>query len=171
MAKSAGGVRNVAAGSTAYNNRVKEVAEMRASGRYSSVEMAENGTGWVAIEKGNARHKPEEIEAAHHLADKGYKVTLGDETGSVTVPDGRIFSATFEQKTPEAKGSKGVNKALEHAKKKRADIAVIYDKHRLYDRRTVEDGIRHYETHNRFRFQKIIVVGSSGNVHVHTHND
>ncbi len=148
-----------------------EVAVMRSSGLYSSVDMAKNGTGWVAIEKGNARHKPEEIEAAHHLADKGYKVTLGDETGSVTVPDGRIFSATFEQRTPNARGPKGVNKALEHAKKKRANIAVIYDKNRLYDRRIVEGGIRLYEAHNKFRFQKIIVVGSSGSVHVHTHND
>lgn len=171
MAKQSGGVRNVHAGGASHKNRMAEVSRMRASGKYSSVEMAENGTGWVAIEKGKAKHKPEEIEAAHHLADKGYKVTLGDETGSVTVPDGRLFSATFEQKTPEAKGTKGVNKALEHAKKKRADVAVIYDKHRIYNRQQIENGIRHYETHNRFRFKKIIVVGASGNVHVHTHND
>lgn len=137
MVKSSGGVRNVPVGSSAYNNRLAEVAAMRASGRYSSVEMSENGTGWIAIEKGKAKHKPEEIEAARHLANKGYKITLGDETGSVTVPDGKLFSATFEQKTPEAGGSKGINKALEHAKKKDADIAVIYDKHRTYNRNEV----------------------------------
>ncbi len=171
MAKQSGGVRNVHAGGGAHKSRMDEVAKMRASGRYSSVEMAVNGTGWVAIEKSKAKHKPEEIEAARHLADKGYKVTLGDESGSVTVPDGRLFSATFEQKTPEARGIKGVNKALEHAKKKRTDVAVIYDKHRIYSRQQMEDGIKHYEPHNKFRFKKIIVVGASGNVHVHTHND
>lgn len=32
--------------------------------------MAENGTGWVAIEKSSAKHKPEDIEAAHHLAER-----------------------------------------------------------------------------------------------------
>ncbi len=173
MAKSSGGVRNVPVGSTAYNNRLAEVAEMRASGKYSSVEMSENGTGWVAIEKSSAKHKPEEIEAAHHLADKGYKVTLTDEAGSEVVKDGKLFTASFEQRTPTASGSKGINKALEHAKKKGADVAVIYDKHRTYNRSEVEAGIRQYESYasNKYRFQKIIVIGSTGNVHVHKHNN
>lgn len=39
---------------------------MRASGRYSSVEMGK-GSGYVAIEKNPARHKPEEKEAARIL--------------------------------------------------------------------------------------------------------
>ena len=53
---------------------------MRDSGRYSSVEMGKGG-GWIAIEKSTARHKPEELEAARILADKGYKVTLKNEAG------------------------------------------------------------------------------------------
>ena len=65
---------------------------------------------------------------------------------------------------------KAVNKALEHAKKKEADIAVIYDKHRTYNRSEIEAGIKRYEGLNKYRFKKIIVIGSSGNVHVHTHN-
>lgn len=172
MAKSSGGVRNVPVGSAAYNNRLAEVAAMRASGLYSSVEMAENGTGWVAIEKSSAKHKPEEIEAAHHLANKGYKVTLTDEAGTEVVKDGDLFTASFEQRTPTAKGAKGINKALEHAKKKGSDIAVIYDKHRTYNRSEVEAGIRLYESFssNKHRFKKIIVIGSTGNVHVHKHN-
>lgn len=173
MAKQSGGVRNVAAGSAAYNSRLNEVAQMRASGKYSSVEMAENGTGWVAIEKSPAPHKPEEIEAAHHLANKGYKVTLTSEAGNEVVKDGDLFSASFEQRTPTAKGAKGINKALEHAKAKRTDIAVIYDKHRTYNRCEVEAGIRRYEgfSSNKHRFKKIIVIGSNGSVHVHAHND
>lgn len=170
MAKTSGGVRNVPVGSTAYNNRLAEVAAMRASGKYSSVEMAENGTGWVAIENSSTKHKPEEIEAARHLADKGYKVTLTDESGSKVVKDGDLFTASFEQSTPTAKGEKGVNKALEHVKKKGVDVAVIYDKHRTYNRAEIEAGIRRDESYNKYRFTKIIVVGSTGNVHVHTHN-
>lgn len=172
MAKSSGGVRNVPVGSSTYNTRLAEVAAMRASGKYSSVEMAKNGTGWVAIEKSNAKHKPEEIEAAHHLANKGYKVTLTDESGSEVVKDGKLFTASFEQRTPTASGPNGIKKGLEHAKKKDADIAVIYDKHRTYNRNEVEAGIREYESYpnNRHRFKKIIVIGSTGSVHVHKHN-
>ncbi len=170
MAKTSGGVRNVSVGSAAYNNRLAEVAAMRASGEYSSVELAENGTGWVAIENSSAKHKPEEIEAARHLANKGYKVTLADESGLKVVKDGYLFTASFEQRTPTAKGEKGVNKALEHAKKKGADVAVIYDKHRTYNRAEIEAGLRRYESYNKYRFKRIIVVGSTGNVHVHTHN-
>ena len=171
MAKSAGGVRNVSIGSPAYKNRLAEVSDMRASGKYSIVKMAEDGTGWVAIEKSTTKHKPEEIEAADHLANKGYKVTLTDEAGSKVVKDGKLFTASFEQKTPTSKGEKGVNKALEHAKKKRADIAVIYDKHRTYNRTEIEAGIKSYEKLNKYRFKKIIVIGSTGNVHVHKHNN
>lgn len=172
MAKQSGGVRNVHAGGAAHKRRMEEVTKMRASGRYSSVEMSENGTGWVAIERSKAKHKPEEIEAARHLADKGYKVTLTDEAGSEVVKDGKLFSATFEQRTPTAKGPKGINNALEHAKKKRSDIAVIYDKHRTYNRSEVESGIRLYESFasNQHRFKKIIVIGDTGSVHVHKHN-
>lgn len=170
MAKCSGGVRNVPIGSSAYNNRLAEVATMRGSGKYTSVDLAQNGTGWVAIEKSPTKHKLEEIEAAHHLADKGYKVTLTDEAGSKVVKDGNLFTASFEQRTPTAKGEKGVNKALEHAKKKSVDIAVIYDKHRSYDRSKIEAGIRRYESYNKYRFKKIIVIGSTGKVHVHTHN-
>ena len=81
MSKTIGGVRNLSSGGTAYRNRVAEAAEMRASGKYSSVTMAEKGTGYIAIEKSSAKHKPEELEAAMHLANKGYKVVLGNEAG------------------------------------------------------------------------------------------
>ena len=171
MSKPTGGVRNVKSGGNAHRNRIAEAAEMRASGKYSSVTMANKGTGYVAIEKSSAKHKPEEIEAAMHLANKGYKVVLKDEGGSVRTPDGYIFKASFEQKTPNSSGAKSVNNALEHAKVKGAKIAVIYDKHRAYDRQTIESGIIRYEGYNHYRFDRIIVIGPTGNVHIHKHND
>ena len=96
MAKTSGGVRTYQQGTSTYRKRQAEVEAMRASGRYSSVEIGKGG-GYVAIEKSPARHKSEELEAARILADKGYKVVLKNESGQVRTPDGRIFSASFEQ--------------------------------------------------------------------------
>lgn len=173
MAKSSGGVRNVPVGSSAYNNRLAEVAAMRANGRYSSVEMAENGTGWVAIEKSSAKHKPEEIEAARHLANKGYKVTLTDEAGSATVNDGKLFAASFEQKTPDGRQNtpENIRSALRHGRDKRSDMVVIYQKHGKHSRQAVEQGIKMYEAQSKHRFKKIIIVTRDGRLHHHKHND
>ena len=158
-------------GSREYASRQKEVGEMRASGKYSSVEMSRKGGGYVAIEKSKFPHKPEEIEAAHHLANKGYKVILKDEGGDMKTPDGYIFSFSFEQRTPtSAKGEKGFNKALEHAKIKRSEVALVYDKYGLYTKEDAKAGVLRYESHNSYRFKRIIVVSARGNVHVHKHN-
>lgn len=77
MAKTSGGVRTYKNGSSTYLKRQAEVEAMRARGKHSSVEMGKGG-GYVAIEKSPAKHKPEELEAARILSDKGYKVTLVD---------------------------------------------------------------------------------------------
>lgn len=63
-----------------------------------------------------------------------------------------------------------MNKALEHAKKKSAKIAVIYDKHHIYHRADIDRGIREYESLNGYRFTQIIVVTHDGKVHKHKHN-
>ena len=76
MAKTAGGVRTYRQGTSTYRKRLAEVHAMRASGEYSSVEMGKGG-GWLAIEKSTARHKPEELEAARILADKGHRAISG----------------------------------------------------------------------------------------------
>lgn len=158
-------------GSVAYDNRIKEVTAMRQSGQYSSVTMPPNGTGWVAIEKSPKRHSAEEIEAAQHMAVRGYKVTLKDEAGHIVTEDGRLFKATFEQRTPTKGGAKVVVKALEHAKKKGGiQVAVIYDRNGLFRRRDIEAGVRSYENLNAYRFERIIVIGKSGRVHVHKHD-
>lgn len=172
MSKSSGGVRNVSAGSVAYSNRLKEVTAMRRSGNYSLVEMARHGTGYVAIENSRKRHSPEEIEAAQYLASKGYKVTLKDEAGEIKTEDGRLFQASFEQRTPVKGGAMAFKRALGHAKSKPGtQVAVIYDKNKVFRRRDIEAGIKEYEAWNKYRFQKIIVVSASGRIHIHKHND
>lgn len=169
MAKTAGGVRTYKQGSSTYRKRQAEVAAMRDSGRYSSVDMGKGG-GWLAIEKSTARHKPEEMEAARILADKGYKVTLKDEGGQVRTPDGRIFSTSFEQRTPTKDGANTIRNALFHARNKGADVAVIYSKNHAFTRGSVENGIKLYEQSHDYRFKRIIVVADNGNVHRYRHN-
>ena len=175
MAKTSGGVRNVPVGSKAHQNRINEVKMMKASGNYSAVKIF--NTGWIAIEKSSRKHKRDEVEAAIHLARKGYKVTLTDEGGYATSPDGKIFKFVYEQRTPTlATGAKGVKGAIQHAREKvtqtqNIDVALIYDKYRRFNRKDIEDGIKLYEKNNKHRFKRIIVVSANGNIHIHIHND
>ena len=169
MSKTSGGVRTYRQGSSTYRKRQAEVEAMRASGRYSSVEIGRGG-GWLAIERSTARHKSEELEAARILADKGYKVTLKDEGGQVRTPDGRIFSTSFEQRTPTKDGANTIRNALFHARNKGADVAVIYSKNHAFTRESVENGIKLYEQSHDYRFKRIIVVANNGNVHRYRHN-
>lgn len=173
MAKTAGGVRTYGSGSATYRKRQAEAAAMLASGRYSSVEMGKGG-GYVAIEKSTARHRTEELEAARILADKGYKVILKNEAGlgmGVKTPDGYLFKASFEQRTPTKDGASTVRNALFHARMKNADMALIYSKGGILSRKSVENGIRLFEDASKYRFRRIIVVADNGHVHRHKHNE
>ena len=172
MAKTSGGVRTYKQGSSTYLKRQAEVETMRRSGRYSSVTMGRGG-GYVAIEKSPMKHKKEEIELASILANKGYKVILKNESGSdpkIKTPDGYLFNASFEQKTPIKDGANTIRNALFHAKSKRAGIALIYSKKGAFSRESVEKGIKLYEEASSYRFNRIIVVSDNGNVHRHKHN-
>lgn len=169
MAKDYGCDRMVEQMSQPYADVKKKVEAMKASGKYSEVEMTSNG-GIFAVEKGKFRHKPEEVEAGKHMAKAGYQVTLKDETGDVKTPDGYVYSFTFEQRTP-TKGGVSFKYALKHAASKKANVAVIYDKHQVYHRYDVENGLKQFELHSKYRFKKIIVVSKSGNVYEHSHNN
>lgn len=169
MAKTSGGVRTYQQNSSTYRKRLAEVEAMRASGKYSSVEIGKGG-GYVAIEKSPARHKPEELEAARILADKGYKVTLKDESGQLTTSDGHLFSASFEQRTPTKDEAKTIKNALNHARTKIADVALIYSKGGIFTRQSVEKGISLYEDAHRYRFKRIIIVADNGHIHRYKHN-
>lgn len=169
MAKTSGGIRTYSPGSVTYNRREAEVVAMRASGRYSSVEIG-NGGGWLAVQKSNMLHSKDEMAAARILANKGYKVTLLNESGRVRTPDGNIGTFSFEQRTPTKDGASTIRNALTHAKSKNADIALIYSKGHLFTRESVEKGIIDYESLEKYRFKGIIVVADNGHVHRHKHN-
>lgn len=142
---------------------------MMKSGRYSSVEMGRGG-GYVAIERSPAKHKPDELEAARILAGKGYKVILKDESGQLRTPDGYIFKASFEQRTPTGNSAKNIRTALYHGRDKKADIPVLYMKGNEHTRKSVEDGIRDFENSSKYRFKEIIIVTEDGKIHRHKHN-
>lgn len=170
MAKAHGADRMLEKYQRPHSDVVAIVEKMTMSGKYSTVERTSTG-GIFAIEKGKAKHKAEEIEAGRFMAEKGYHVTLKDETGFVKTPDGELFSFTFEQRAPQSNSARSVRKALEHARLKPADVAVIYDKHAVYNRKIVEQGISLYEEYiKNYRFKRIIVISKAGNVYEHKHD-
>lgn len=173
MVKLSGGSRTLTGGSREYSRREVEFNQLMHSGQYSSGYFSSKGGGYYVVENSSARHKPEELEAARYMADKGYCVTLTDEAGHgdrIKSPDGKIFSASFEQRTPTGDTEQNFNKCLEHAKIKGAEVAVVFMKNAGHTRTSVEKGIRKYEEHNAYRFKKIIVVTKDGRIHKHTHN-
>ena len=173
MAKTSGGVRKLKTGSREYSARMLEVQRMKDSGLYSSVEFSEKGGGYVAIEKSSMKHTAEELEAAGFLADNGYKVILLNEAGSITTPDGYVFTYSHEQITPEGSTSENILQSLRHAKSKKADVALLYMKHNRHTRKTVEDGIKEFERVNQksgYRFKQILIVTPDGRIHKHKHN-
>lgn len=170
MGKTSGGNRILKTGSREYRRRGKEVEEMLASGKYSSVSLSVKGGGYVAIEKSPAKHKPEEIEAATILANRGYKVILKNEAGQTRTPDGELFSISFEQRTLIKNAPTTIRNALFHAQEKGADIAVIYSKGKMLSRKSIEGGIKLYEDLGKYRFKMVIIVSDRGKIHRYKHN-
>ena len=171
MAKGAGGTRPLSPISKAYTNRQNEFNSLMQSGKYSDGYFSEGKGGYYVVENSKFKHKSEEFEAAKFLADGGYKVTLIKEEGTafrVKTPDGKIFSATFEQRTPEGAP---IKKALDHAMEKKAQICVIYDKYNSYHRNDISGGIEKFEKYETYRFDRIIVIESKGKIHIHKHNN
>ena len=96
MVKLSGGSRTLTGGSREYSRREVEFNQLRNSGRYSSGYFSDKGGGYVLVERSSMPHEKDEIEAAMYLADKGYIVTLMDESNKdrgskVKTPDGIGF--------------------------------------------------------------------------------
>lgn len=177
MVKLSGGSRTLTQGSKQYNSRQQEFNNLIASGDYSAGYFSQKGGGYYVVENSTAMHKPEELEAARFMADKGYRVTLIDESNEgkpskIKTPDGKIFSASFEQRTPDGKENTPTNiaNALRHSRDKRADIAVIFQKYGQHSRSAVEEGIKAYEEKAKHRFKQIFIITKDGRIHRHKHN-
>lgn len=173
MGRQSGGVRPVSKKTTAFENRRAEFGRLMSSGEYSSGYFSTKAGGFFVVEKSKYPHKPEELEAATHLADGGYKVTLVSETGYIKTKEGYVFSYSYEQSTPDmAQGGHGVKKCLGHAKSKDVEVAVIYDKYNRFHREDIYAGIEEFDKYNRtYRFKHILVIDSNGKIHPHKHGE
>lgn len=176
MVKLSGGSRTLAGGSREYTRREAEFGMLMQSGRYSSGYFSQKGGGYYVVEESTAKHKPEELEAARFMADKGYVVTMIDESNKdrgikVKTPDGRVFEASFEQRTPDGihNTAENIRSALRHGRDKGCDMVVIYQKYGKHSRQSVEQGIRMYEERSSHRFKQIMVITRDGRIHRHVH--
>lgn len=128
-----------------------------------------------------------EHEAMVHLANAGFAIvatpeggksfiTAIDKKGTPLYSDGLVMGNVFELKSPKPTEThqdaldNSVKKALNHAKNKGADVAVIYDKNGSYHRDNIERGLNNYESKSDYRFDAVLVVDKAGNVYEHIHN-
>lgn len=188
MAKVSGGTRLLRPTSKSNSNK-RRFEKALSTGKYLADKCYLSKSGAIVlVEYGHNLHKVE-LEAARSLADYGYSVLLTSENniemstktkrdGTPKYSDGKITleELTYEQSTPQTIAKRGpaisVHKSLEHAKSKGSDVAIIYDRSRLFHRNDIENGIKEYESHqtNRHRFKAIIVIDGDRNVHEWTHN-
>lgn len=165
MVKLSGGSRTLKGGSREYNRRETEFHQLMQSGNYSSGYFSSKGGGYYVVENSSAKHKPEEIEAARFMAEKGYIITLKDEAGHVRTPDGYVFSAGFEQSSPEGSSANNFKNCLEHARDKpEATAAVVFMKNAGHTKATVKAGIKRYREHNS-KPLRVYVVTKDGRIH------
>lgn len=188
--KSVGGIRNISV--VKEGDYAKNSADFRAAlttGKYDIEKSYMSDTGaYVLFEEGHKYHN-EEIEAAIAMADHGIIVKLTSEGGkdNITAKNSKgnnkysegkvgIEELIYEQSTRDVQpkagdAHKAVNKALEHAKKKGSDVAVIYDRHGYFHRDNIQSGIKEYEKHqsNRHRFKSILIISQDRRVYEWTH--
>ncbi len=191
MAKSYGGIRVVGVvtpnGITA---NWLQFQQLLATGLYDTDRSYFSRSGAYVLYQRGHRFHPEEIEAAEAMADHGINVKLTSEGGHENITatsskgnnkysEGRVGleELTFEQSTPSTppspdRAAKAVNKALEHAKKKRSEVAVLYDRNGFFHRTDIDAGIKEYEKHqsNTLRFKAILVISKDKKVYEWTHN-
>nr|DAG36488.1 MAG TPA: hypothetical protein [Caudoviricetes sp.] len=187
MAKGSGGTRVVKPHNGTFEQARRKYLNALSDSRYvpSRSYLSPSG-GSLLFEKGHNVVK-EEIEAGRLMADKGYEVVLTPEGGTDTIrkvtkrgsekfPDGTIDFISYEQKTPNpaktdaTSRAKNVNNALEHAMKKGADVAFIYDKHGVLHREDIDSGIHIFENRMPYRFKAILTLNAHGDVHEWYHD-
>lgn len=191
MAKSYGGIRAVGVVSQGdYASNKADFERLLASGKYDTEKSYLSPTGAYVLFEKDHRYHIEEIEAAKAMADHGIIVKMTSEGGkdNITAKSSKgsnkysegkvgIEELTYEQSTRQVEPKAGdaykaVNNALEHAKKKGSDVAVVYDRQGYFHRDDIKAGIAKYESHqsNRHRFKSILVISKDRNVYEWTHD-
>jgi len=159
------------------------------TGLYDKEKSYVSGKGtYVAYMKGHTYHE-EEVEAAKHLADKGFNVVLTPEgdgfeiyatkhkNGKYSYSEGTVSQITFEQRTPrniETTAENTIRSAIRHANSKHSQIALIYDKNSLFHRNDIESGMKLYQATDKgwkYKVKAVLVVNSKGEVYEHQFED
>lgn len=154
------------------------------SGLYDKeLSFFDKNTGGYLLYSKNRKMDNMEYNAATFMAVKGKQITMTPEggegyeliisNGKPKYGDGRIGITSYEQRSPkaanEATARKTVENAINHARKKGATIAVLFDYSRSFKVQDIKHGAEHYEgNHTDTKYQSVksfIVVSGSGNIH------
>ena len=153
------------------------------SGLYDKeISFFDKNTGGYLLYSKNRKMDNMEYNAATFMAVKGKQITMTPEggegyeliiaNGKPKYGDGRIGITSYEQRSPkaanEATARKTVENAINHARKKGATIAVLFDYSRSFKVQDIKHGAEHYErNHTETKYQSVksfIVVSGSGNI-------
>lgn len=182
--KSVGGLRAISTvtdGSFAQNSADFRAA--LASGKYDVENSYLSDTGAYALFEKDHQYHIEEIEAAKAMADHGIivvmekegdpaRATAIDAKGNFKFSEGTLTveKLSYEQSTRtkiETSAETSVKKALEHARDKRSQVAVIYDRGGVFHRGDIQAGIQYYESfkNNSHKFKAILVIDQHKNIY------
>ena len=154
------------------------------SGLYDKeLSFFDKNTGGYLLYSKNRKMDNMEYNAATFMAVKGKQITMTPEggegyeliiaNGKPKYGDGRIGITSYEQRSPkaanEATARKTVENAINHARKKGATIAVLFDYSRSFKVQELKHGAEPYaRSHAETKYQSVksfIVVSGSGNIH------
>ena len=182
--KQHGTTKNVTPNTKAIKASSAKYIKVLESGLYDKeLSFFDKNTGGYLLYSKNRKMDNMEYNAATFMAMKGKHITMTPEgvegyelivsIGKPKYGDGRIGITSYEQRSPkaanEATARKTVENAINHARKKGATIAVLFDYSRSFKVQDIKHGAEHYErNHAETKYQSVksfIVVSGSGNIH------
>ena len=182
--KQHGTTKNVTTNTKAIKASSAKYIKALESGLYDNeLSFFDKNTGGYLLYSKNRKMDNMEYNAATFMAIKGKQITMTPEgvegyelivaNGKSKYGDGRIGITSYEQRSPkaanEATARKTVENAINHARKKGATIAVLFDYNRSFKVQDIKHGAEHYEkNHTDTKYQSVksfIVVSGSGNIH------
>lgn len=182
--KQHGTTKNVTPNTKAIKASSAKYIKALESGLYDKkLSFFDKNTGGYLLYSKNRKMDNMEYNAATFMAVKGKQITMTPEggegyeliiaNGKPKYGDGRIGITSYEQRSPkaanEATARKTVENAINHARKKGATIAVLFDYSRSFKVQDIKHGAEHYErNHTETKYQTVksfIVVSGSGNIH------
>ena len=182
--KQHGTTKNVTPNTKAIKASSAKYIKALESGLYDKeLSFFDKNTGGYLLYSKNRKMDNMEYNAATFMAMNGKQIIMTPEgvegyelivsNGKPKYGDGRIGITSYEQRSPkavnEATARKTVESAINHARKKGATIAVLFDYSRSFKVQEINHGAEHYErNHAETKYQSVksfIVVSGSGNIH------